>query len=91
MNIKTIRSCAFQGCASLKSVYISSSFFAKDAQTNLPIGVIEDKAFDGCNDSLKFWLVGDTSDVQAWLDRHTDNKWRWKNETTNPATAYMSA
>ena len=87
MNIKTIRSRAFQGCASLKSVYISSSFFAKDAQTNLPIGVIEDKAFDGCNDSLKFWLVGDTSDVQAWLDRHTDNKWRWKNETTNPDTA----
>ena len=83
MNIKTIRSRAFQGCASLKSVYISSSFFAKDLQTNLPVGVIEDKAFDRCNTSLKFWLVGDTADVQDWLDRHTDNKWRWKNETTD--------
>ena len=83
MNIKAIRSRAFQGCASLKSVYISSSFFEKDPQTNLPIGVIEDKAFDRCNTSLKFWLVGDNADVQDWLTRQTDDKWRWKNETTD--------
>ena len=87
MNIKAIRSRAFQGCASLKSVYISSSFFAKDLQTNLPVGVIEDKAFDRCNASLKFWLVGDTADVQDWLDRNTDNKWRWKNETTDHSSS----
>ena len=85
MNIKAIRSRAFQGCAQLKSVYISSSFFAKDAQTNQPIGVIEDKAFDGCNSGLKFWLVGDATDVQAWLNLHTDNRWRWKDETLNPS------
>lgn len=87
MNIKAIRSRAFQGCVSLKSVYISSSFFAKDLETNLPVGVIEDKAFDRCNTSLKFWLVGDTADVQDWLDRHTDNKWRWKNETTDHSSS----
>ena len=85
MNIKAIRSRAFQNCEQLKNVYISSSFFAKDPQTNEPVGVIEDKAFDKCNTNLKFWLVGDTSAVQDWLDLHTDNKWRWKDETLNPA------
>ena len=86
MNIKAIRERAFQGCAQLKNVYISASFFTKDANTNLPIGIIEDKAFDGCNTNLKFYLVGTSSDVQDWLDLHTDNKWRWKDETANPAT-----
>ena len=87
MNIKTIRSRAFQGCASLKNIYISSSFFEKDENTNEPIGVIEDKAFEECNSSLKFWLVGNSGDVQDWLDLHLDNKWRWKDETTNPAVS----
>ena len=87
MNIKTIRSRAFQGCAALKNVYISSSFFANDPETSKPLGVIEDKAFDDCNGSLKFYLVGDTAAVETWLNDHSDNKWRWKNETTNPASA----
>lgn len=86
MNIKAIRSRAFQGCAALKNIYISSSFFVRDQSTNQPIGIIEDKAFDSCNADLKFYLVGATADVQAWLNLNSDNKWRWKDETTNYAT-----
>ena len=86
MNIKAIRSRAFQGCAALKNIYISSSFFVRDQSTNQPIGIIEDKAFDSCNADLKFYLVGATEDVQAWLNLNSNNKWRWKDETTNYAT-----
>ena len=86
MNIKAIRSRAFQGCAALKNIYISSSFFVRDQSTNQPIGIIEDKAFDSCNADLKFYLVGATADVEAWLNLNSDNKWRWKDETTNYAT-----
>jgi|GEM_PF-1504801 len=88
-SITTIRSRAFQGCAALKKVYISSSFFEKEKDEHgdpvgEPIGIIEDKAFDGCNTNLKFYLVGDTTVVERWLYLHRDNRWRWKNETTNP-------
>ena len=88
-SITTIRSRAFQGCAALKKVYISSSFFEKEKDeygdpVGEPIGIIEDKAFDGCNTNLKFYLVGDTTVVERWLYLHRDNRWRWKNETTNP-------
>ena len=86
MNIKAIRSRAFQGCAALKNIYISSSFFVRDQSTNQPIGIIEDKAFDSCNADLKFYLVGATADVEAWLNLNSNNRWRWKDETTNYAT-----
>lgn len=85
MSIRNIRSRAFQGCAALKNVYISSSFFTKDTEDKY--GEIEDKAFDGCNSSLKFWLVCSTDDVNTWLADHSDNRWRWKNETLNPETS----
>lgn len=93
-NIKAIRGRAFQGCAALKNVYISSSFF--DLENGRPVGVIEEKAFDDCNSALHFYLVdastpveGEPTPVDIWLalPENANNRWRWKNETTNPSNA----
>ena len=85
MNIKTIRSRAFQGCKALKKVYISSSFFEKDGN-QVPIGVMEDKAFDNCNDNLEFYLVGDTDDINAWRNLAANANWNRKDEFSNPGS-----
>ena len=74
---------AFQGCSSLKKVYISSTFFAKDSSNN-PIGVIEDKAFDGCNDGLVFYLIGKTTDIQTWRNMAANRNWNQKSAIVDP-------
>ena len=86
MNIKTIRSRAFQNCTALKNVYISNSFFEKD-ENQVPIGVIEDKAFNGCSSSLSFHLVGDNATVTTWLNLSRNlNRWNVKNELNDPTS-----
>ncbi len=84
MNIKAIRSRAFQNCSALKNVYISRSFFEED-ENNEPVGVIEEHAFNGCNDALTFHLVGDNDTVTTWLNL-SRNLYRWnvKNEFNDP-------
>ena len=89
MSIEEIGYRAFQGCSSLTKIYISSSFFAKDANDN-PIGVIGEKAFDGCNSSLIFYLVGDEDDVEDWMDLSTNADWNQKNALVAPG-AQISA
>lgn len=86
MNITAIRSRAFQGCRALKKVYISSSFFEKD-ENQTPIGVIEEKAFENCNDNLEFYLVGDEADVTAWRNLARNAKWNCKNEFLSPGNS----
>ena len=87
MNIKTIRSRAFQNCKALKNVYISNSFFKKD-ENQVPIGVIEEHAFNGCSSSLQFHLVGETATVESWLSLSRNlNCWNVINEFNNPALA----
>ena len=85
MNIKTIRSRAFQGCKALKKVYISSSFFEKD-ENQVPIGIMEDKAFDNCNTNLEFFLVGETDDITAWRNLAENANWNRKSEFSNPGS-----
>lgn len=85
MNIKTIHSRAFQGCRALKKVYISSSFFEKD-NNQVPIGVIEEKAFDNCNTNLEFYLVGDSDDITAWRNLARNANWNCKSEFVNPGS-----
>ena len=83
MSIETIGYRAFQGCSALTKIYISSSFFEKDANDN-PVGVIGEKAFDGCNSSLLFYLVGEESDVEDWLDDSANADWNQKNALVAP-------
>ena len=87
VNIKAIRSRAFQGCSALKTVYISSSFFQL-GNDNLPIGIMEEKAFDSCNDNLKFYLVGDSTNINTW--KGLNPNWAWKNEYGTTANVYDS-
>ena len=84
MNIKAIRSRAFQGCSALKKVYISSSFFEIDNETHEPVGILEEKAFDSCNSNLEFYLVGDTDDVNTWRLLSRNTNWNQKNAYSNP-------
>ena len=85
MNIKAIRSRAFQNCTALKNVYISNSFFQKD-ENQEPIGIIEDRAFNGCSDTLTFHLVGDTDTVETWLGLARNlNHWNVRSEFNDPA------
>ena len=84
MNIKAIRSRAFQKCSALTKVYISSSFFEKD-ENQKPIGVIEEKAFEGCG-NLEFYLIGAENDVLAWINLAGNNNWNRKSEFANPGT-----
>lgn len=84
MNIKAIRSRAFQNCTALKNVYISNSFFQKD-ENQEPIGIIEDRAFNGCSDALTFHLVGDTDTVNTWLALSRNlNRWNVRSEFNDP-------
>lgn len=89
MNIEEIGYRAFQGCSALTKIYISSSFFEKDVNQN-PVGVIGEKAFDGCNSSLIFYLVGDEDDVEDWMDLSTNADWNQKNALVAPG-AQISA
>lgn len=84
MNIKAIRSRAFQNCSALKNVYISRSFFEKD-ENQEPIGIIEDRAFNGCSSSLTFHLVGDNDTITTWLNLSRNlNRWNVRNELNDP-------
>ena len=84
MNIKAIRSRAFQNCSALKNVYISRSFFEKD-ENQEPIGIIEDRAFNGCSSSLMFHLVGDNDTITTWLNLSRNlNRWNVRNELNDP-------
>ena len=87
MNIKTIRSRAFQNCVSLRQIYISSAFFDED-ENNEPAGVIEDHAFNNCSSSLYFHLSGDNDTITTWLNL-SRNKYHWNqiSESTDPQTA----
>ena len=86
MNINAIRSRAFQGCRALKKVYISSSFFEKD-ENQEPVGIIEEKAFDGCNTNLEFYLVGNEDDITTWRGLARNAKWNCKSEYSNPGSS----
>ena len=90
MNIKTIHSRAFQNCTALRKVYISESFFEKEA--GVPVGVLEEHAFNKCSSSLMFYLVGDADDISDWITLQTSsgNRWLWRDETENPATSVFS-
>ncbi len=87
MNIKAIRSRAFQNCTALKNVYISNSFFQKD-ENQEPIGIIEDRAFNGCSSSLTFHLVGETDTVNSWLALSRNlNRWNVRSEFSDPTAS----
>ena len=88
MNITAIRCRAFQNCTSLTKVYISDTFF--DKENGVPVGIIEEQAFNGCSSSLKFYLVGDSDDVQDWLDLPRNVHWNWRDDRANPASSYFS-
>ena len=92
-NIKTIRSRAFQDCKALKKVYISSSFFkmvevGTDETTGDPIeepvGIMEEKAFDGCNSNLEFYLVGDSGNIATWRGLSRNTNWNCKSALVAP-------
>lgn len=86
MNIKTIRSRAFQNCSALTKVYISNTFFEKDSN-DVPIGIIEDHAFNNCSSNLVFYLVGNSDDIDDWLELPRNVNWNWRNELSNPASS----
>ena len=90
MNIKTIHSRAFQNCTALRKVYISESFFEKEE--GVPVGILEEHAFNRCSSSLMFYLVGDTDDINDWisLQTSTGNRWRWRDETEDPSTSLFN-
>ena len=83
MNIKTIRSRAFQNCTALTKVYLSSSFFERGAN-NEPIGIMEEHAFNYCNSGLTFYMIGSTTDVNAWRGLSRNLRWNWKDDRSNP-------
>ena len=85
MNLKTIRSRAFQNCISLRQIYISSTAFFDEDEHGEPAGIIEDKAFNGCDSSLYFHLSGDNDDINTWLNL-SRNKYHWnrRSEFENP-------
>ena len=83
MSIEEIGYRAFEYCSSLTKIYISSSFFDKDENQNF-IGVIGEKAFDGCNSNLTFYLVGDEDDIEDWMDDSANANWNQKSALVDP-------
>lgn len=79
-NIKKIRARAFQGCAALRKVYISSSLFSDS------VG-IEPHAFNFCSiapspDNLDIVFCANQGDITNWTNSHPN--WGWYNDKLNP-------
>ncbi len=64
-SLETIRSRAFQDCISVSTASLPASVFDS--------GTIEDKAFEGCYDTIKFYFShADDATFSTWLSNHSD-------------------
>ena len=75
--IRAFRARAFQGCTSLRVVYIPEQFFTG--------GIMEDHVFNYCatgENGLKFYFAG--ANVSTWVQAHAN--WGWYSDYGDPST-----